>query len=545
MDAMVEQSIAKVREVIEGAKERGFEPTAMDELVFIGGPTHYAPLRRKIHDALGIPAGIPASLLNPMTAVALGAAMFAERVDWTTGERMQERPARERGEVGDVRYDLNYDRSVTADEAKLRVTPISGCDGATLEIVSKDTGWSAGEIGIDNKATISLNVKWMGENKYKAVIRKGAQQMEADGESTISRSRVSVHVVPLTESTGLSVLDGSSGRTKMLWFARMDEPLPCSGSLDVFAAEQLEAGEDRSINFKVYTGEHDNPAYNKMCGILQIKGEDLDEGRIEEGAKIVCDFHFDEGGALSITAKAPGVRQVFGSYKDFYRHLEGALNFRDREAAEVVRQDARELRKKVVSAQNHVDDDRLRKALVHLDEVEEMQADETDPETIKGHYEILMKAKDLFGNSYKDHKCTHLQAEVDLCRTRWADEAASWAEEGTKKRVAKLLDAARKAAAEESDECLDRIADIRRETWDVLWKEDWYIIRLFKWLRETIEKRGGMGREGSSLIKQGERLMEKDEVMRMRGVVVQMHRLVHGGSGKAPPLLAPVNIRAE
>ena len=536
MDAMVEKSIAAVREVLA---EGGFEPTAMDELVFIGGPTHYEPLRRKVRDALGIPASTET---NPMTAVALGAAMFAESVDWTTGKRAQERPARERGEVGDVRYDLNYDRRVTANEAKLRVTPISGCDGATLEIVSKDTGWSTGEIRIDNKAAIRLNVGRMGENKYKAVIRKGTRQMVADGEITIVKSLVSVDVVPLTESTGISVRDGSRGREKMLWFARRGASLPCSGSLDVFAAEQLEAGEDRSINFKVYTGEHDDPADNQARGILQIRGEDLDEGRIEEDAKMVCDFHIDEGGAPSITVKVPDVRQEFRSGKDFYRHLAGAPNFR--EMAEVVRQDAKELRERVVGAQSYVDDGRLRRALVHLDEVEEMQADETDPETIKGHYETLMNAKSLLAQSRKDHKHIHLQAEVDLRRTKWADEAAAWAEEGTKKRVAKLFDAACKAAAAGSDECLDHIEDIRRETMDVLWKEDWYIIRVFKWLRETIEKRGGMGGEGSSLIKQGERLMEMDDVMRMRGVVVQMLGLVHGGRGKAL-LLDPVNIRAE
>lgn len=165
MGAMIEKSVAAVREVLA---EGGFEPEAMDELVFIGGPTHYEPLRRKVSEALGIPA---ATGTNPMTAVALGAAVFAESVDWTTGDRAPRRTETEHCGLGDVRYDLRYDGRVTEDEATVRVTPISGCDGATLEIIAKSTGWSAGEVGIGDKATIRLRVENMGENKYKAVIR--------------------------------------------------------------------------------------------------------------------------------------------------------------------------------------------------------------------------------------------------------------------------------------------------------------------------------------------------------------------------------------
>ena len=127
---LVERSIEAVRDVLN---EGGFEAESMDELVFIGGPTHYDPLRRKVGDALGIRG---TTETDPMTAVAVGAAIFAESVVWSTGSRDQAARQRERAEAGDVRYDLNYDKRVTSDEARVRVSPTSGCDSATLEVIS-------------------------------------------------------------------------------------------------------------------------------------------------------------------------------------------------------------------------------------------------------------------------------------------------------------------------------------------------------------------------------------------------------------------------
>src|SRR3546814_14122598 len=48
------------------------------------GPTHYKPLRDKVAFELGI---APSTDVNPMTAVAEGAAVFAESIDWAAQNR--------------------------------------------------------------------------------------------------------------------------------------------------------------------------------------------------------------------------------------------------------------------------------------------------------------------------------------------------------------------------------------------------------------------------------------------------------------------------
>ena len=422
----------------------------------------------------------------------------------------------------------------------MRVSPISGCDGATLEVISEGTGWSSGEFGIDSKTTITLRVTQMGENTYAVLVKKGGQRTETASAIRINRSLSSVEAVPLTDSIGIGTLAGRSERTKMLWLARRGTELPTAGSVDLFASETLEAGEERSINFKVYTGEHDKPEENQVRGILRIKGTDLDEGRIEEGAKLECEFHIPDGGNLKLTVKVPDVRQEFSSDHNYYAHEEGALDYR--EAAGSIKKEAEELGLEVDEAQNYMDDKRLRRARVLLDEVDELSHRESDPETVKMHYDRAQEAKNLLALTRRDHRPIHLQIEVEKVRVQWNDEPAAWAEDGTKERVAKLFDAAAKAAAVGDEECEDRLDDIRREAWETLWKEDWYVIQVFNSIH-GFAVRQGIGAEAASLIEKGEMLAERGDTERLREVVQELFGLVHGERG-AVLALEGINIRS-
>ena len=79
---------SKVEELIEAARDTlakaGLSAHDVKRIVFVGGPTHYKPLRDKIAFELGI---APSVDVNPMTAVAEGAAIFAELIDWTSTSR--------------------------------------------------------------------------------------------------------------------------------------------------------------------------------------------------------------------------------------------------------------------------------------------------------------------------------------------------------------------------------------------------------------------------------------------------------------------------
>ena len=77
----VDESIQATRESIEKA---GLSPHDIERIVFVGGPAQYKNLRDKVAFELGIASSTD---VNPMTAVAEGAAVFAESIDWSSHSR--------------------------------------------------------------------------------------------------------------------------------------------------------------------------------------------------------------------------------------------------------------------------------------------------------------------------------------------------------------------------------------------------------------------------------------------------------------------------
>ena len=75
---LVEDTVAASRETL---KKAGLAPTDLERIVFVGGPTNYKPLRDQVCHELSLPGSMD---VNPMTAVAEGASIFAESIDWST-----------------------------------------------------------------------------------------------------------------------------------------------------------------------------------------------------------------------------------------------------------------------------------------------------------------------------------------------------------------------------------------------------------------------------------------------------------------------------
>lgn len=93
-------TINATREVLERAH---LTPHEIERIVFIGGPTQYKPLRDMVSFELGISAD---TQVNPMTAVAEGAAIFAESIDWSSEKKARKSS---RGSVSTGgKFDLNF-----------------------------------------------------------------------------------------------------------------------------------------------------------------------------------------------------------------------------------------------------------------------------------------------------------------------------------------------------------------------------------------------------------------------------------------------------
>ena len=92
-------------------------------------------------------------VINPMTAVAEGASIFAESIDWTSVEH--ERKASNQVMTAEtLGLDFKYEARTTKEKARFMVKAKADTTGYSFELRSADTGWSSGTLELKNGAML-------------------------------------------------------------------------------------------------------------------------------------------------------------------------------------------------------------------------------------------------------------------------------------------------------------------------------------------------------------------------------------------------------
>ena len=93
----------RVNDTIHAARdtlsETGLTPNDLESIIWVGGPTHYKPLRDKVSSELGIDGHLPVS---PITAFAEGASIFAESIFAVSIDRSRQSQSRTESKVKDL-----------------------------------------------------------------------------------------------------------------------------------------------------------------------------------------------------------------------------------------------------------------------------------------------------------------------------------------------------------------------------------------------------------------------------------------------------------
>lgn len=133
----------------------------------MGGPTHYKPLRDKVAFELGI---APSTDVNPMTAVAEGAAVFAESIDWSSQSRGRKSARGAISAGGSLDLSFNYIARTPDSRAKIVAKLGRAPTGIEFQIDSLDTGWSSGRVALKDGASIELSLTKPGDNTFKVFV---------------------------------------------------------------------------------------------------------------------------------------------------------------------------------------------------------------------------------------------------------------------------------------------------------------------------------------------------------------------------------------
>lgn len=536
----INDSINAARETIEKAK---LSHDDIGRIVFVGGPTHYPPIRDRVCFELGIPAGKKpdgSPEVNPMTAVAEGAAVYAESIDWSSHSRGRKSSRGTVSAGGDLDISFVYTARTPTPKAKIMVK-LGGAaiQGAEFKIDSLDTGWDSGRVALKDAATIDVTLSKMGENTFKVWIfdAKGGPVNIESNKIVITRTAATIEGIPATSSIGIEVND--KGRAKLIYLIREGDPLPKKGTGKFKAGISLRAGSNgEPLHFKIWEGEIQEPVNdNRFVGDFLIKGSDFDEGVISQGAELLCEYEVLDSGQIVLEVSVPTVSGTFRSGSFFSRGA-GEINYADE--SKRVLNDADIMRERVEGILSKVDDEKLDRALEKLDQASSLKHDESDPDTNKQADDNIYEAKKLLAQVRQEHSKEIRQLDLDRCLEYFEQHVREHAKPTEATQFDNLVRTAQRTIKEGKGDFENHVDKLRGMNFMILWRQDWFVIARFKWLAEDTylfhDKQ-----QHAELVKAGTAAIKADDIDKLRQVVAHLDSQ-RVGSGSDDDMLSTSNI---
>ena len=532
----VEESIQSARETLEKA---GLSPHDVERVVFVGGPTHYKPLRDKVAFELGI---APSTDVNPMTAVAEGAAVFAESIDWASQSRGRKSARGALSAGGGIDLSFNYIARTPEPRAKI-VAKFGGRAPAGIEfqIDSLDTGWSSGRVTLKDGASVELSLTKPGDNIFKVFVfdSNGAPVALREDKIVIARTAASIDAIPASHSIGVEARDKVGGRLVLDYLVREGDQLPKKGKKTFKAGESLKSGSAGSIKFKLWEGEVSDPINdNRFIGMFEIRGSDFDDGVIAAGAELVCEYEVLDSGNIQLEVSVPSISGSFKSGRNYYSSQEGKIDYSNQ--AKNIQEQSEHTLERLEEMASKVDDPRFEQAREKLEQAGTIKSDEADPETAKQAMDNVQEAKRLLALTRKEHLKDIRQLELDRAVDFFEKTVRQHARPTEATSFDNLVKTAQRAIENNSSDFESHLDDLRGRNFMILWRQDWFVIERFKWLAQDVYLFPD-AREHAQLVAIGVEALKANDIDKLRAVVVNLDSIRIGSVGD-DDMMAGANI---
>jgi molecular chaperone DnaK len=531
----LEESIQSARETLEKA---GMSPHDVERVVFVGGPTHYKPLRDKVAFELGI---APSTDVNPMTAVAEGAAVFAESIDWSSQSRGRKSARGAINAGGSLDLSFNYIARTPDSRAKIIAKLGRAPTGIAFQIDSLDTGWSSGRVALKDGASIELSLTKPGDNTFKVFVfdSNGAPVTLGEDKIVIARTAASIDAIPASHSIGVEARDKVAGRLVLDYLVREGDQLPKKGKKTFKAGESLKAGSVGSIKFKLWEGEISDPINdNRFIGMFEIKGSDFGDGVITAGAEMICEYEVLDSGNIKLEVSVPSISGSFKSGRNYYSSQEGKVDYTS-QARNIQEQSERTL-ERLEEMASKVDDPRLEKAREKLEQAKTIESGETDPETAKQAMDNVQEAKRLLALTRKEHLKDIRQLELDRTVSFFEKAVRQHARPTETSSFDSLVKTAQRAIDNNSNDFESHLDDLRGRNFMILWRQDWFVIDRFKWLAQDTYLFADV-HEHAQWVALGTEALKSNDIDKLRTVVANLDSIRIGSAGE-DDMMAGANI---
>lgn len=521
----VSESIESARETLNKA---GLSPHDLERIVFVGGPTNYKPLRDKVAFELGIPGSTD---VNPMTAVAEGASLFAESIDWGSQNRSRKNTRGQISSGGKLALSFNYIARTPDVKGKIAVQ-LAGqaASGSEFQIDSVETGWTSGRLPLKHGASIDVALTKIGDNTFKVFVFDsvgGPITLEQD-KIVITRTAATVDAIPASHSVSIEVLEKLGGRPVLDYLVRSGDSLPKKGKKVFKAAESLKAGASGSINLKLWEGEIEDPITdNRPIGLLKISGSDFDDGVIPAGADLECEYEILDSGNIIIEVSVPCIGGTFNSGKNFYSRQEGQIDYTA--AAAIVVEESERTLNRVNEINDVVDSPKLEQARQKLESAASLEPEEAETEKSQEAMEKVFEARRLLAQVRKEHLKEIRQIELDGVVSFFDEHIRDLARPSEASAFDNLAKTAQRSIDRNDKDFEHHLDEMKSKNFAILWRQDWFVVEKFKAMLRSPHSFADKHRF-EELSQVGTQLLRSDDIEKLRTVVAQLSMIQIDGS---------------
>lgn len=522
---------AQIADTIDATRialnKAGIQAQDVERIVFVGGPTQYKPLRDKICFELGIPGTTD---VNPMTAVAEGASLFAESIDWRTQDRARKNSRGQLETGGELSLSFSY-IARTPDEKTKVALRIAGepTPGTEFQIDSLDTGWTSGRIAVRSGIIFELPLSRAGDNTFSASVFNAAGPVHLEQDKiVITRTTATIDAIPASHSIGIEALNKLGGGSILYYLVKAGDSLPCKGKMPFKAAQTLKAGSTESLNFKIWEGEIQDPiSDNRPIGILKISGTDFDEGVIPAGAELECTYEVRDSGNLYLEISVPSIGVIFDSTKNYYAYEESQPDFIA--SAPLIIEEGELTLSRLERIEALVSNPDLAKARHKLEDTIILDPYGTDSEKNMQGWENILAARKLMAKARKFHLKEFHQTDLAGVIKFFKDHVREFASAIDIASFENLSQTAQRNVGKTDKNFEHQLDELKNKNFMILWRQDWFVVNRFKWMMESPHLFNDKDRL-MELGKQGTQCLRADDIQQLRGVILQLEEIRVGNS---------------
>lgn len=454
-------------------KKAGLTAADIQTIVFVGGPTTYKPLRDKVARELAIATG---TNVDPMTAVAEGASIFAESIDWDS-QNHNRKATRKEVSATDRDISFLYSARSSSDLANL-IFMSKDAQGCYAEITSMDTGWSSGRIPLKDSLSVELPLSKAGENQFEITVYNslGEPLDIKNCRIAITKTAATVGAIPASHSIGAKVLDKLGGTAQLVFLVHEGDPLPKKGQITFKAGRTLRAGSHAALEFSLWEGDIPYPIEdNRYIGTYRVPGTSIDQGIVPTGADIICAYEVSDDGAIHLGVSIPCVGADFGN-QNFYSRQSGQLDLTDDRR---IVSDGEKVLRRVDEILEKVDDIRLRYAREKAFHALSLADNPHDEEDVQQAYSDLLDAKKLIAQVRQEHLRDIRQIDLDRCAQFFRTSVCPYATP-TETATYNMLIAAAQQSIDNADPEFDgQLDEMGHRNYLILFRQDGFVVDWF------------------------------------------------------------------